>query len=196
MGKKWLIIFNPPKTEVILISIVFNDNNFELVMDGTILKIVETHKHQGVHLSSNNKWSKHIDSIIESASKQISYLRKIKYQLSKQTLNTLNCTYILPLLEYASEVWESSTQADANRLEQVQLNAARIVIGLPVFASLDSLYYETGWETLSQRRTNKKLTIMFKIVNNVDHRLPQNSPAKQSRRTHYQLRNNPNYEVP
>ena len=79
-AKKWLIIFNPQKTEVMLISYVFNDNNFELIIDGTILKIVETHNHLGVHLSSNNKWSKHINSIIESASKQISYLRKIKYQ--------------------------------------------------------------------------------------------------------------------
>ena len=171
-AKKWLIIFNPPKTEVMLISYVFNDNNFELIMDGRILKIVETHKHLGVHLSSNNKWSKHINSIIELTSKQISYLRKIKYQFSKQTLNTLYCTYIPPLLEYASEVWDGSTQADANRLEQVQLNAARIVRGLPVFASLDSLYYETGWETLSQRRTNKKLTLMFKIVKKRDTRLP------------------------
>ena len=41
--------------------------------------------------------------------------------------------------------------------EQAQLNAARIVTGLPVFASLNSLYHETGWETLSKRRTNKKL---------------------------------------
>ena len=73
MGKKWLIIFNPQITEVMLISNVFNDDNIELIMDGTIRKIVETHKHLGVHLSSNNKWSKHIDSIIKSASKQISY---------------------------------------------------------------------------------------------------------------------------
>ena len=70
--------FQPPKTEAMLISNVFNDHNLELIIDGTILKIFETHKHLGVHLSSNNKWSKHIDSIIESASKQISYLRKIK----------------------------------------------------------------------------------------------------------------------
>ena len=87
MGKKWLIIFNPQKTEVMLISNVFNDTNFELIMDDTILKIVETHKHLGMHLASNtcNKWSKHIDSIIVSASKQISYLRKIEYQFSKQS---------------------------------------------------------------------------------------------------------------
>ena len=78
LGQKWLIIFNPQETEVMLIFNVFSDNNFELIMDGKILKIVETHKYLGVHLSSNNKWSKHMDSIIESALKQISYLRKIK----------------------------------------------------------------------------------------------------------------------
>ena len=74
---------------------------------------------------------------------------------------------------------------------QVQLNAALIVTGLPVFASLDLLYYETGWETLSQRRTNKKLTLMFTIVNYL-----KNLPNRVGDQTHYQLRNNPNYEVP
>ena len=130
--------------EVMLISNIFNETDLQLMMDGTILKIVEIHKHLGVYLSSNNKWSKHIDSIIASASKQISFMRKIKYKFSKQTLNTLYCTYIRPLFEYASEVWDGCSQTDANRLEQAQLNAARIVTGLPVFASTNSLYQETG----------------------------------------------------
>ena len=55
--------------------------------------------------------------------------------------------------------------ADTNRLEQVQLNAARIVTGLPVFASLRSLYHETGCETLAERRRRRKLTLMYNIVN-------------------------------
>ena len=103
-AKKWLILFNLLKTEVMLILNIFSNNNIALIMDNTVLKIVEIHKHLGVYLSSNNKWSKHIDSITESASKQISFLRKIKYRFSKQTLNILYCTYIRPLLEYASEV--------------------------------------------------------------------------------------------
>jgi hypothetical protein len=40
----------------------------------------------------------------------------------------------------------------------VQLESARIVTGLPKFASRDSLYYETGWEPLSCRRKSRKLT--------------------------------------
>ena len=55
---------------------------------------------------------------------------------------------------------------DANRLELVQLNAARIVTGLPIFASKRALYYETGWETLAERRKIRKLCLMYKIVNN------------------------------
>ena len=35
--------------------------------------------------------------------------------------------------------------------KKIQLEAARIVIGLTKFASKDSLYFETGWETLANR---------------------------------------------
>ena len=77
------------------------------------------------------------------------------------------CTYIRPLLEYGSEVWDGCSINDTNRLEQIQLNAARIVTGLPIFASLRSLYFETGWENLADRRQIRKLTLMFKIVNGV-----------------------------
>ena len=117
-------------------------------------------------ISSNNKWSKHIDSIINSASKQISYLRKLKFQLPKHTLNKLYCTCIRPLLEYASEIWDGCNLSDTNRLEQVQLNAARIFTGVPVFSSLRSLYLETGLKTLAERRKSKKLILMYKIIKN------------------------------
>ena len=87
-----------------VISNIHNDYDIELRYDENILKIVESHKHLGVTISSNNKWTKHIDTIINSASTQILYLRKLKFQLPKHTLNKLYCTYIRPLLEYASEV--------------------------------------------------------------------------------------------
>ena len=75
------------------------------------------------------------------------------------------CTHIRPLLEYGSEVWDGCSNNGTNRLEQIQLNAARIVTGLPSFASLRSLYFETGWEYLEDRRQIRKLTLMYKIVN-------------------------------
>ena len=55
---------------------------------------------------------------------------------------------------------------NCNRLEKIQIEAARIVTGLSIYASFDSIYKETGWETLSTRRKVKKLLLFFiKIVN-------------------------------
>jgi hypothetical protein len=53
-------------------------------------------------------------------------------------------TFIRPVLEYASEVWDNCGQINSDRLEKVQLEAARIVTGLPSFASINSIYIETG----------------------------------------------------
>ena len=69
-------------------------------------------------------------------------------------------------MEYASEVWDGCNQLDAWRQENVQLNAARIVTGLPIFSSLNSLYYEKGWGALIKRRKNKILNLMYRIVHN------------------------------
>ena len=151
---------------MILISNIHIEQGVELVMDNTVLKIVDTHKHLGVVLSSNNKWISHIDSITNSASKQVLFfLDKISINFPDLLLISYRA-YIRPIREYASKVWDGCNQIDSNRLEKLQPNAARIVKGLPIFASANSLYTETGWETLAERRKNKKLTLIYKIINN------------------------------
>lgn len=196
-AKIWLVLFNALKTEVMITSNIYYDYDIQLVMDGTILKIVDTHKHLGVVMASNNKWAAHIDTIIQSAAKQVSFLRKLKYKFSKETLNKVYCTYIRPLLEYASEVWDGCNQSEKNRLEQVQLNAARIVTGLPIFSSLNAIYFETGWDTLAERRKNKKLNLMYKIVNNdAPAYLSDLLPDRVNETSNYNLRNNQNFQVP
>ena len=83
------------------------------------------------------------------------------------TLNKIYTTFILPTLEYASEVWDGCTLADSERLEKVQFEAARIVTGLPSYASRESLLFETGWELLKERRERKKLITFYKIHHNI-----------------------------
>ena len=124
-------------------------------------------------------------------------MRKIKYKFSRSTLNKLYCAYIRPLLEYASEVWDGCNQNDSNRLEKLQLNAARIVTGLPIFASANSLYTEIGWETLAERRKKKKLTLMYKIINNdAPSYLTSLLPHRVNEISNYNLRDNENFEIP
>ena len=51
-------------------------------------------------------------------------------------------------------------------MEKVQTEAARIVTGLTLYASLDSIYCETGWDKLIVRQKVKKLNLFYKIINN------------------------------
>jgi hypothetical protein len=46
------------------------------------------------------------------------------------------------------------------------LKLAQIVTGLTSYASLDSIYCETGWEKLIVRREVRKPNLFYKIINN------------------------------
>ena len=75
-------------------------------------------------------------------------LRKYKICLNRNNLEITYFTYISPLLEYACELWDGCTILGLNKIEQIQHEATGIVTGLPIFASIESLYFETGWEPL------------------------------------------------
>jgi hypothetical protein len=60
-------------------------------------------------------------------------LRKFKFILSKQNLETIYFTDILPLSEYACELWNGCIQQEYNKIAQIQHEAARIITRLPKF---------------------------------------------------------------
>ena len=97
-----------------------------------------------------------------------------------------------PLLEYSSIVWDGCLLHYIEKLEKVQLYAARITTGLPIIFSRESLYLETGWEPLSERRRVAKLFTMYKVHNN----LVSDFPSTKSRESKYNTRNREEYTIP
>jgi hypothetical protein len=51
---------------------------------------------------------------------------------------------VRPIFEYACEVWDNCGVGNSNKLDHLQLEAARIVTGLPIFASSILIYKELG----------------------------------------------------
>ena len=70
-------------------------------------------------------------------------------------------SYMLPIVEYASIVYYGCSEQDSVTLQKVQNEAAQLVTGLTRSASLENLYKECGWATLSQRRQQHKLSFMY-----------------------------------
>ena len=62
---------------------------------------------------------------------------KFKFTLSRIALNQIYVSYVLPIIEYSSVVWDNCSDQDAYALEKLQNEAARIVTGLTRSVSLD-----------------------------------------------------------
>jgi hypothetical protein len=65
-------------------------------------------------------------------------------------------------LEYADVIRDSQNQSLINKLENVQLDAARIVTEGTKLTGFNRLYEETKWEKLSDRRQNHILIYFTK----------------------------------
>jgi hypothetical protein len=137
--------------------------NLNFKFGQTDILSVDFHKHLGIVFSSDGKWTRHIDYILSKASKQVCVLRKLKFILKQEILEINYLTFIRPLLKYSCEVWGNCSQTNNDKLEKLQLEAARIVTGLTVYSSRDSLYQETGWGKLSSRRERRKLCLMYNM---------------------------------
>ena len=116
---KRLVQFNPKKTNIVIFTvnnIPLDNINFQF--DGEPIVPSLTHKHLGVVFSNDAKWSAHIEYIASRISKQISVLRKLKYTINREFLSRIYLTFIRPILEYGSEVWDNLSLQDAERLEK------------------------------------------------------------------------------
>ena len=196
-AKQWLITFNPSKTEAVLFTLKKIDDFPQLYFENTLINFVADHKHLGLTLSNNGQWHKHIENIITNAAKVIGIMRKLKYTFNRQALNQIYISYVLPILEYSSIVWDGCTLQESQTLEKLQNEAARIVTGLTRSVSLFNLYRECGWVPLMERRKEQKLVFMYKAIYGiVPSYITDHIPPLVRETTNYPLRNNNNVTVP
>jgi hypothetical protein len=129
----------------------------------THFPITNSHKHLGVTFSSDAKWNIPVENILLSIYKHLNILRKLRYKLSRKNLEKIYLVYIRPIFEYACEVWDNCRVGNSNKLDHLQLEAASIVTGLPIFASSILIYKELGWESLAERTIEKEMIGVFAI---------------------------------
>ena len=164
-AKKWLVSFSPAKSESLLFSRKINKPyHSPIVMNNQIITEVNTHKHLVLTLS-NCTWHEHLAKIKAKTWQRINIVRKLKFVLDRKSLQTIYFSFIRSLLEYTDVVWDNCTQYEANELEKIQNEAARIVTGATRLVSVDLLYTETGCDTLISRRNKHTIITFHKMLN-------------------------------
>ncbi len=195
-SNKWLVLFNPKKTESLLISRKRNTvAHPQLLMNTVNVSEVECHKHLGIYLSNDGTWHQHIDYITGKAWRRIHIMRKLKYILDRKSLEIIYLSFIRPLLEYADVVWGNCTQYEKDALAKIQIEAARISTGATRLVSIDCLYTETLWETLENRRQSHKFALFYKMNNGISPNYLVDILPAVTDTTRYNLRNADNLQT-
>jgi hypothetical protein len=197
-AKTWLVTFNPTKSESMVISRKrLKPLHPPLVMNNEQIISISSHKHLGVYLSEDCKWHTHIDYIKTKAWSRVNVMRKLKFKLSRKTLEIIYTTFIRPILEYADVIWDNCTKGEKEELNKIQNEAARIATGTTKLVSIHNLQKEIGWETLQERRNKHKLVLLFKMKNNATPEyLSSILPPEIGQTVTYNLRNSNNIQIP
>jgi hypothetical protein len=122
----------------------------------------------GILMSSNLSFSPHITHIVCKTSSVCALIRRCFTQPSPTILTRAFTSYVLPIIEYASPVFNSLlSAADVDRLERIQRRFTSYVFrkcNLPN-RSLGYDYRRAvlGLDTLARRRQIIDLTFLFKV---------------------------------
>ena len=147
-AKQWLVQINASKTVVMLFSRKTSPSQLPaIILDGAVLKLVKSHKHLGITLMSSLSWTEHIDLTSGKSNRVLGMLKRFKYRWSRATLEICYKSFIRPIIEYGNIIYDLCTIADSDKLESVQLAAARLVTGAKKGTSHEPLYRELGWQT-------------------------------------------------
>ena len=178
----WRMSFNPDpqKQAVELISSRKKSkaDHPEILFNNTSVMKVDEYKHLGIIPDSNLSFSAHIKSAISKSRKGIGLLKYLSKYLPRHTLNELYKLYVRPHLDYGDVIYHFPAKVCEfsgsviltslmEKLESVQYSAARAITGTWRGTSREKLYAELGWEPLSGRRWSRRLTLFYKIINNL-----------------------------
>ena len=157
-SNQWLVNFNSKKTEVMTISKKVNKPHHPpIYMNNEILKEVEKHKHLGLIFQEDGCWISHVDVLIEKVTTRLNLMRKLKFKLHRNHLEIIYFSFIRPVLEYADIIWDNIPHYLKEKVESIQIEAARIVTGATKLCSKSKLYEDTGWDSLNERRKKHKI---------------------------------------
>ena len=115
------LIIDFSKDKRIFPSLQIADNYINRVESAGIL---------GITLQSNMKWNVHVENIIKKASKRLYILRLLRRSnANNETLITVYCTVIRPILEYACQVWHFNIQNYlCEDIERIQKRVLKIIV--------------------------------------------------------------------
>jgi hypothetical protein len=131
------------------------------------LEQVTSISYLGLTVTDKLRWSDHISEISNKAGKTLGMIKRNFWFCPKDVKELMYMSIVRPKLEHANCVWDPHTQKDKYSVERV--------VSLE---SVTGMLKDLGWDILEIRRKKARLTMMYKMSNNLldtnleDHLIP------------------------
>ena len=126
------------------------------------LEQVVTHKHLGVTFSSDLSWKYHVLAIAAKANRILGLLKRTFGRCSEAIITGYK-TMVRPIIEYACPVWNPHQAYLSDKLERIQRNVSRWILGGPI--DYTERLQCLGWMELKSRREYLSIIQLLKFIN-------------------------------
>lgn len=145
--------------------------NFPYSLNGTVLAKVEDIRDLGITLSSNLKFTAHLNNKIKKAAQMLGFLKRSTrdFRLPRTKLILYN-SLVRSHLEYGSVAWNPVYSEPSQRVESIQRAFTRHLAyfsrGISHFHPYDERLNFFKMSSLRCRRSVTDLTFLYKVINN------------------------------
>jgi len=128
-----------------------------VVVAGVDLPVADKIKLLGVVLDRRLSFHKHVSVVARSCNYHAQAIRHIRHLLTTELAQTLACSLILYKIDYCNAVLHGAPSYSIKKLQRVQNNAARIVLGAPRRSLVSPLLRTLHWLPFSRGSITKWL---------------------------------------
>jgi len=172
----WKLSFNHDKSNVLIVGQRIDNNKLWKLGDKYIAE-VDSYKYLGVYFSRNLSDHCHIQEVIKKGNRLIAYIKSIIDNFDNFNRvyygNVLWRTIALPSINYACSVWIPGSQADIDKIENLQLQMARYILKASRNTPRAALYGDLGWVPISTIQNCFRVKYFARVVDMEAHRWPK-----------------------
>jgi ribonuclease HI/exonuclease III len=156
-ANKWKMRLNASKTRSMITSTSSADRAWdpELKVDGKNIEAVQEYKFLGITVGNDLRFGKHIEIITAKCRKRVNIIKCLatkSWGNSLETQRSLYIQYVRSAMEYGSSSWRGwVADCQIDKLQRIQNEALRAVVGLASTCPVDLLHLESGIEPIKDR---------------------------------------------
>ena len=186
------LMANPSKFQTLILG--ETDLDFTFTVDAAKIEKCDDIDLLGINLDSRLSFKKHTSHICEKVNNQIRVIGRFRKLLSGSIKVRLYKAFLQPIFQYCSIVWHFCGARNSDKLELVNKQALRLVLG-DTSSSYSVLLRKLNMVSLKDKRIQNMLTMVYKGLCNM---APGYITSLFHERTHstYNLRGQRKLQIP